>query len=183
MRSTEFFITVLAWNIAWLALGTPPAMSPPATTAPATTAPAQTQPAREKLVIAGETFQLEVAADPAMRERGLMGRTEIAADGGMLFIYPRPQVMSFWMANCLIDIDVIFLDADGLVVATHKMKAEPPKTNDESQAAYEARMKRYSSRRAAQFAIELKAGSIERLVLKTGQRITLEIERLKKLAN
>ena len=150
---------------------------------PRETVPPTTQPVREQIVIAGETFNLEVAADFPSRAKGLMGRTSIDDHGGMLFIYSRPEVMVFWMANCVIDIDIAFLDADGRITATHQMKAEPPKGANEPQTRYEARLKRYSSKRPAVFAIELKAGSIERLKLKPGQVIDAEWARLKKLAH
>jgi hypothetical protein len=42
-------------------------------------------------------------------------------DGGMLFVFPEPRMLSFWMYECLIDIDVIFLDASGTVTAIHRM--------------------------------------------------------------
>lgn len=137
---------------------------------------------RERIIIAGETFELEVAADDAARAAGLMHRDSIDANGGMLFIYPRAAMRSFWMANCKVDIDILFLDAKGKIVALHRMKAEPLRGEYESETAYHARLKRYSSRRAAQFAIELKAGTIDRLELKVGQIIEMDYDRLKQLA-
>ena len=161
----------------------PPPTTAPAQSQPATsTAPAQSQPAREELVIAGERFRLEIAADDASREKGLMGRDHLDDLGGMLFIFPRPELLSFWMADCIIDIEVLFVDSKGRIVALHKMKAERPKRADESQDEYEARLKRYESRRLAQFAIELKSGTIDRLKLKPGQTIEMETSRLAKLA-
>lgn len=156
-----------------------PRTTPPT---PPTTMPAQTQAATEPITIGGEIFKLEIAADEPTREKGLMGRNSIAPDGGMLFIYPKPKVLDYWMANCPIDIDIIFLDAHGKIVATHKMKPEPPKQDFETQAEYEERLKTYSSNRPAQFAIELKTGTIERLKLKPGQKIAMDVERLAKLA-
>ena len=67
----------------------------------------------EQVIVAGEQFQLELARDGATRTKGLMGRTQIASDGGMLFIFPTSQVRSFWMKNCLVDIDVMFLERNG----------------------------------------------------------------------
>jgi uncharacterized membrane protein (UPF0127 family) len=63
-------------------------------------------PPREEIVIAGEKFKLEVAASPPSRARGLMERTEIDEHGGMLFIYRDVRRRSFWMKNCLVDIDL-----------------------------------------------------------------------------
>jgi uncharacterized protein len=136
----------------------------------------------EKLAIAGERFKLEVAADNESREKGLSGRKEIVADEGMIFIFPDAAIRSFWMPDCSIDIDILFLDENGRIVAAHEMKAERPQRKFENRGEYEARLKRYSSRKAAQFAIELKAGTIKRLKLKAGQKLTLELARLKSLA-
>ncbi|MCI0363103.1 MAG: DUF192 domain-containing protein [Phycisphaerales bacterium] len=147
---------------------------------PPATAPAK--PAVEKIDIAGEVFKLELAIDEAAREKGLMGREKIDDDGGMLFVYPKPGVLTFWMANCKVDIDVVFLDAEGTIVTIRKMKVEPAQRSDESKSDYQNRLKLYSSRRPAQFAIELKPGTPERLKLKAGQKIAMDVARLKKLA-
>jgi uncharacterized membrane protein (UPF0127 family) len=175
--------------------GVPAQAHPGSSTAPApsattpATAPAQSQPAThpqnpiEKVTIAGEQFKLELAADATTRANGFMGRTSIPTYGGMLFVHTRPEVQAYWMANCLTDMDIMFLDARGRIVATHAMKMEPPKREDETQWQYESRCtRRYSSSKPALFAIELKAGTIERLKLKTGMAISLDLERLKKLA-
>lgn len=135
----------------------------------------------EAVVISGETFYLEVAADADARARGLMGRTDIPEDGGMLFVFPdsQIQVQRFWMGHCLVDIDILFLDSQGRVTATHEMKAQEPQRSDETDAAYDQRMPRYSSRYPAQFAIELKAGSLKRLGVQIEEKVELDLPRLK----
>lgn len=129
-----------------------------------------------------ETFRLEVAATPDEIATGLMGREEIAADGGMLFVYDRAMLRSFWMKNCLVDIDIMFLDSEGKVVKTWAMKAEPPRRAGESMTRYENRLRMYSSVRPAQFAIELRAGTIKRLDIREGDLIDAEWKRIAKLA-
>ncbi len=86
------------------------------------------------------------------------------------------------MKDCLIDIDLIFLDGRGRIIRLHKMKREPPRGKDESVFAYERRLKDYSSHRPMQFAIELEAGSIDRLKLEPGRTIRLDLRRLRKMA-
>jgi len=163
--------------------------SPPKAASPA--APAQTLPAAssqpggrltESITIRAESFELELAADEPSRTRGLMGRTEINPTGGMLFIFDDDADRSFWMANCVIDIDIAFVNSHGVVTASHEMKAERPRGEDEPLMQYEARLASYASRRPAQFAIELKAGSIRRLGLKAGQQIKADWKRIGKLA-
>ena len=139
-------------------------------------------PGSERIVIEGHAFDLELALDQAARARGLMGVEEIPEDGGMLFVFPEPAHQGFWMANCLTDIDIIYLDAFGRVTATHRMAAEPPRQPDESTFAYHNRLPRYPSRRPAQFVIELKAGWLDQLDLKVEDKIELDLDRLKAMA-
>ncbi len=56
--------------------------------------------------------EVEVAATPDTRRRGMMWRTELAAGKGMLFLFPEQEVQSFWMANTLISLDMIFITSD-----------------------------------------------------------------------
>lgn len=136
---------------------------------------------KEEVVICEETFKLEVAADEKSRAKGLMNRRKIDDDGGMIFIYKRAEPRSFWMKNCLVDIDLLYLDGRGRIGSMHKMKKEPPRGENESVVEYERRLKRYPSRRPAQFIIELKPGCIDRLKPKVGQTIELDLPKLRQI--
>jgi uncharacterized membrane protein (UPF0127 family) len=155
-----------------------------AAAAPAGEAPPQKpkDPPRERVLIGGEVFKLEIAADYASRARGLMGREEIDEHGGMLFVYRDSRPRSFWMKNCLVDIDLLYLGSKGRIVRVHRMKREPPRREGETEGQYEWRLKSYRSRRPAQFVIELKAGTIDRLKIKIGQTIELDRAKLRKIA-
>jgi hypothetical protein len=67
---------------------------------------------------------VEVAATPPSRERGLMWRTALADGKGMLFIEPRELVQNFWMRNTLIPLDLFFIDK-GLRIVGIVENAEP----------------------------------------------------------
>jgi hypothetical protein len=56
--------------------------------------------------------EVEVAATPDSRRRGMMWRTELEAGKGMLFLFPYQEIQSFWMANTLIPLDMIFITSD-----------------------------------------------------------------------
>ena len=60
-------------------------------------------------------FVVEIADDPAERSRGLMHRTELAEGAGMLFLFDRAERQAFWMKNTPLPLDIIFVDARGVV--------------------------------------------------------------------
>lgn len=168
--------------------------------APDTKAPPKTAP----VTIAGKTFTLELAVDEETRFKGLSGRTEIKADGGMLFVFKEPKMQNFVMRDCLVPIDIIYLDASGRVTAMHKMPIQEPRQEDEkenqvpedakgnkypdmpkwawSNPKYEKRLKQFSSRYPAQYVIELKGNTLDELKIKEGDKIELDRAALKKLA-
>jgi hypothetical protein len=120
---------------------------------------------------------LEVASDPVVMHRGLGGRLRIDPHGGMLFVYPAPRPLAFVMRDCLVAIDVAFLDEAGRVIAIHEMKPEPPRRPDESAAAYEARLPVYPSPLPARRAVELAGGRLRALGVRPGDRVEMGPER------
>lgn len=79
--------------------------------APATAARVSIDTGERKLV-----FRVEVASTPEEHARGLMYRTSLAADAGMVFVFAEPQIQTFWMKNTLIPLDMIFIGTDRRIV-------------------------------------------------------------------
>ncbi len=69
----------------------------------------------------GATLSVEVADDDGERARGLMGRTSLGEDSGMVFVWPEPTTGSFWMKDTLIPLSIAFWDRAGTIVAIHEM--------------------------------------------------------------
>lgn len=100
-----------------------PAPPPAAASAPAKTAGAVGKPpagfeALEVTTPTGRTrFFVEIADNDAEREKGLMFRTELAPDRGMLFDFHTPREVAFWMHNTLIPLDIIYIQPNGVVLS------------------------------------------------------------------
>ncbi|SET29060.1 DUF192 domain-containing protein [Oceanicella actignis] len=69
---------------------------------------------------AAARFSVEIADDPAERARGLMGRRAMPADHGMLFVFETPRPVAFWMKDTPLPLDILFIDARGVVTRVHE---------------------------------------------------------------
>jgi uncharacterized membrane protein (UPF0127 family) len=109
----------------------------------------------------GKRFSVEIADDAAERERGLMFRTEMAADHGMLFIHDGEEPQSYWMKNTKIPLDIIYFDhARKLVSVAH---APPCSLGDNCPP--------FPSDGPALYVLELNAGTVEALGAQAGDEL------------
>lgn len=91
-----------------------------------TPSPHTLRPGMHEVVISGNKLWTYIAADSASRQRGLMHRSSLPEDIGMLFIFSEPKVQGFWMKNCLIDLDIAYIDDAGVIIDILHMKAPTP---------------------------------------------------------
>ncbi len=61
-------------------------------------------------------FEVEIADTPEARARGLMERTDLDEGEGMLFLFDPPREVAFWMKNTPLPLDIIYIDARGVVL-------------------------------------------------------------------
>ncbi len=111
----------------------------------------------------GEALVLEVARSPARRARGLMFRREIPRGTGMLFVLDRADRQPFWMYQCLVSLDIIWLDDRGEIV---DISPHTPPCSEQPCPTY-------APRAPASLVIELAAGEAARLGLAPGGRVLL----------
>ncbi|SDU16922.1 hypothetical protein SAMN05444156_2379 [Verrucomicrobium sp. GAS474] len=85
------------------------------------TAPQPTLPAVE-LRIGNARVTAEIARTPEQLERGLMFRTAMADNAGMLFVLGPERRATFWMANTLLPLSVAYMDKNGRILEVHDMR-------------------------------------------------------------
>jgi len=133
--------------------------------APATTATATTDAAAPRIILPDHSsIIVEVASDDPTREQGLMYRDHMAADRGMIFLFPQAGEYPFWMKNTLIPLDMIWIDADHRIV--HIAHDVPPCKADPCP--------NYPPNAKASSVLELAAGVAAKHHLKDGDVLRFE---------
>ena len=115
------------------------------------------------MVVEGVVFSVELAVTPAERAMGLMGRASLERERGMLFIYQADAMPSFWMRGMLIPLDMVWIDADGVVAG---VTANVPPAQEGSQAPL------YYPPRPIRYVLETNAGMAMEMGIGPGSRAT-----------
>jgi uncharacterized membrane protein (UPF0127 family) len=166
-----FSTNLLGIGISIFLLGCSPALSGKNTDttgiltsqSPRATISRQVLPVSARAWIADRPIKLEVAKTAEQQDMGLMYRTSLPDDRGMLFEFKSARLVSFWMKNCQISLDMIFL-RDGVVEAIEV--SAPPCTADPCPT--------YKPNMAIDRVIELRGGRAAELGVKVGDRIEIE---------
>jgi uncharacterized membrane protein (UPF0127 family) len=114
-------------------------------------------PTRVELSAGMHLIQAEVAANGPDRAKGLMCRTAMAPNAGMLFVFRELEPHCMWMRNTLIPLSVAFIDEQGTVVSIHEMQ---PLTEVSHCAA-----------RPARYALEMNTGWFEKRGIRPGAKL------------
>lgn len=104
-------------------------------------------------------IDIEVADNDQRRARGLMYRSQLPADAGMLFIFDEEDMQSFWMKNTYIPLDMLFVNAGNEIVTIHANTTPLQEWN-------------YASTKPALYVVEVNAGYCARKKIAEGDKIS-----------
>jgi len=127
------------------------------------------QPNQHRVTLKGHTFAVEVAQDNQSRAMGLMFRESMDDDAGMLFIFPQPQPLAFWMKNTLIPLDILYFDQNRQLI--NISERTPPCKNTTT------RCPNYPSEKPAKYVLEINAGLSEKYGFKAGDELVIELKK------
>ena len=130
----------------------------------ATSSFAASPPKTPAVQLHGQRFTTEFAINNASRERGLMMRTELAADHSMLFVFPEDAPRRFWMKNTLIPLDILYFDGNRKLVSAQPNV--PPCQADPCPS--------YPSDFPARYVLELPGGTAAGIGVQMGDELTIE---------
>jgi uncharacterized membrane protein (UPF0127 family) len=105
--------------------------------------------------------RLRVAASDLEKARGLMGVARLDEAEGMAFMYDAETRMGFWMKDTLLDLDIAFVDRDGVILEVRTMTAGDTDTTS-------------SLSDQARFAVEMRAGWFRDFGVKPGDKVAVE---------
>ncbi|MDR0707392.1 MAG: DUF192 domain-containing protein [Treponema sp.] len=113
-------------------------------------------------------ISVEIAATEEERGKGLMFRKELEDGKGMIFLFEKDQIMSFWMKNTLVPLSIAFILSDGRIAEIRDMEPQ-------SLAAV-------NSERSCRYALEAPRGWFDRAGVGVGDRVSVESLSIENLA-
>lgn len=115
----------------------------------------------------GHLISAEVADTLDKRAKGLMFRSSLSREQGMLFVFPKLGYWTFWMKNTLIPLDILWMNETGTILHLETHVPICLKTDDSCP--------RYSSHRESRYVLEINAGMAQELGLRPGQQLSISL--------
>ncbi len=106
-----------------------------------------------------QELEIEIVDREETRMQGMMGRTSMAQNRGMLFIFDNDEPRSFWMANTPLPLDIIFITRDREIIRIHSRTTPYSEQN-------------YESGRDCRYVLETNAGYCDRHGIREGDKVT-----------
>ncbi len=111
------------------------------------------------ITINAHIFNVEIAQTQQQLQQGLMFRKELAQNSGMLFVHSRAHMLSMWMKDTLIDLDMLFIDENNKIIGIHTAIAQD--------------LSRINSPSPAKYVLELNAGIAKKRDIKIDDLVKL----------
>ncbi len=115
------------------------------------------------LSLGGQIIDVEIARKKTEQQSGLSRRTTLGENNGMLFVYPTPRILSFWMKDTLIPLSVAFFDEKRRLIQIEDMEVTETGT-----------LKIYRSRKPARYALEMNSGWFQKHNIGKGETFSGE---------
>ena len=109
----------------------------------------------------GAAFDVELAVTSEQKSRGLMGREYLGDREGMLFIFKSEGRYGFWMGGMVIPLDILWIDADGIVAGIAANAPPVPQGTDGES---------YVPPRPILYVLEINAGLAEQVEIRAGSQ-------------
>lgn len=122
-------------------------------------------PSGKTAVISNRTYNLLIANDDKSRQIGLSNRKSLDQNTGMLFIFPKKGIYSFWMKDTEIPLDMIYLNENKVV---YIVKNAPP------QAGKNGNLPIYTPTSEGNYVLEINGGQSDKYKFKVGDSVTLK---------
>ncbi|MFZ0726550.1 MAG: DUF192 domain-containing protein [Desulfobacterales bacterium] len=114
------------------------------------------------MTVKGHDLTVELATLPETKSCGLSHRTLLPANRGMLFVYPEPEILTFWMKDTSMPLDIAFIDTAGRIVSIQQMDPFPITTV-------------YSSPAPVRYALEVNRGWFKEIGVGIGDVLTFDL--------
>lgn len=127
----------------------------------------RTKDQKPTITIRNHTFVVELTDTQSEQERGLSYRSSLDEGSGMLFVFEKPQILTFWMKGMEFPLDIIFI-RDNKIITIYK---NVPKPAPNTQLG---NLPRYSPKEPANYVLEINAGLSEKYDFQEGDSVEIK---------